>query len=103
MTTRFLAPLGLLSATLGILALVADARGYPFLLIGVGGILVALSFIRPGACSSGSPAAPAGDPAGFSMPPVGTCPPERLREARVLAARVIEASDARADGRHQGS
>jgi hypothetical protein len=99
MTTRFLSPLGFLSATLGLLALLAGARGYPFLLIAAGGILLALLCIRPGACSAD--AHTSDGHTAFSMPSVGTCPPERLREARVLAARVVEDSLAREDAHHR--
>ncbi len=91
MTTRFFLPLGILSISLGFFALFAGARGYPLLLVVAGGIVLArLCFRRVPAPRGNSDV---GRSSGFSMPPVGTCPPERLREARDLAARVLEASD----------
>lgn len=94
MNTRFLVPLGMICISLGILALFAGARDYPLLLIAAGGIVLARSCFHPGRCPRAShPAADSGR-AGFSMPPVGTCPPERLREARDLAARVVESTNA---------
>lgn len=89
--TRLLVPLGMLSISLGILALFAGARGFPLLLIAVGGIVLALPCFQRG----GHPHARHSDDGGtaeFSMPPVGSCSPERLREARLLAARVVEST-----------
>ncbi|MDN4610580.1 hypothetical protein [Arthrobacter burdickii] len=91
MTTRFLLLLGMLSISLGMFALFAGDRGYPLLLVVAGGIMLARLCFRPGSppsSSSDDRHAPR-----FSMPPVGTCPPDRLREARDLAARVVEASN----------
>ncbi|MHA7279362.1 hypothetical protein ACX80H_06385 [Arthrobacter sp. MDT2-2] len=91
--TRFLVPLGMISLSLGILALAAGARGYPLLLIVTGGLVLALLCFRRGGNSTAS--SPARSCAEFAMPPVGACPPERLREARDLAARVVEESNER--------
>lgn len=93
MTTRLLVPIGMLTISLGILALFAGARGFPLLLIAVGGIVLALPCVhRGGDASTWHP--DDGETAEFSMPPVGSCSPERLREARLLAARVVESSRA---------
>ncbi len=90
MITRFLVVLGVLGISLGILALVAGARGYPLLLIAVRGIVLALPCVHR---SGGTSVSRHDDgEVAFSMPPVGTCPPERLSEARLLAARVVESS-----------
>ncbi|MEG9249235.1 hypothetical protein V6S67_14200 [Arthrobacter sp. Soc17.1.1.1] len=91
MNTRFLVLLGILGISLGILAQVSGARGYPLLLIAAGGVVLALPCVHRsgGKCVSRHDD---GDVA-FSMPPVGTCPPERLREARLLAARVVESAN----------
>lgn len=90
--TRFLVPLGMLSISLGLLALFAGARGYPLLLVAAGGIVLGVSCFHRGGGSAAL--RPSEDPATveFSMPPVGSCPPERLRDARELAARVVESS-----------
>ncbi|OUM40209.1 hypothetical protein B8W73_17625 [Arthrobacter agilis] len=83
----------MISLSLGILALAAGARGYPLLLIVTGGIVLALlCFRRDG---NSAPSSCARRHSDFAMPPVGACPPERLREARDLAARVIKASNER--------
>lgn len=92
MNTRFLVPFGILSISLGILALFAGARDYPLILIAAGGMVLARSCFQPGRCPRASHPAADSRRAGFSMPPVGTCPPERLREARDLAARVVASS-----------
>jgi hypothetical protein len=92
MISRCILPLGMLSISLGMFALFAGARGYPLLLVVAGGIMLARLCFRPG-CTPSSFSEERRAPE-FSMPPVGTCPPDRLREARDLAARVVEASDA---------
>lgn len=93
MTTRLLAPLSMITVSLGIFALFAGARGYPLVLITAGGIVLAVLCFHPGGApaAGSSPAEP--ETSTFSMPPVGSCPPERLREARDLAARVVASSD----------
>lgn len=90
MNTRFLVLLGILGISLGILAQVSGARGYPLLLIAAGGVVLALPCVHR---SGGKSVARHHGDVAFSMPPVGTCPPERLREARLLAARVVESAN----------
>jgi hypothetical protein len=90
MTTRFLVVLGILGISLGILAQVGGARGYPLLLIAAGGVVLALPCVHR---SGGKSVSRHDGDVAFSMPPVGTCPPERLREARLLAARVVESAN----------
>ncbi|WP_422390541.1 hypothetical protein [Arthrobacter sp. N1] len=90
MASRLLVPLGLLSTSLGILVLFAGIRGYPFLLLAAGGMVLARSCF-----STGVPAAMRADPAPgpqFALPTVPACPPERLCEARTLAARLARAA-----------
>jgi hypothetical protein len=92
MITKFLALLGTLSISLGILALFAGVRGYPLLLIAAGGIVLALPCVHRSGGKSLSRHPGDNGHVEFSMPPVGSCPPERLREARLLAARVVEST-----------
>ncbi|MHA7208744.1 hypothetical protein [Arthrobacter sp. MDT1-65] len=91
MTTRLLVPIGMLSISLGILGLFAGARGFPLLLIAVGGVVLALPCFHRGG-DTHTWHSDDGGTAEFSMPPVGSCSPERLREARLLAARVVASS-----------
>ncbi|MPY10002.1 hypothetical protein [Arthrobacter bussei] len=105
MASRLLVPLGMISTSLGILALFAGVRGYPFLLLAAGGIVLARSCFSTGT----DPAATRADPAPvpqFALPAVPECPPERLREARTLAARLARAASedrARAASEDRGS
>ncbi|MBG6224552.1 hypothetical protein IWX63_001111 [Arthrobacter sp. CAN_A2] len=100
MTTRLLLPLATLSISLGIFALAAGSRYYPLLLIVTGGVLLARLCIRPGGprtppAAMGREKADPSPHGRFSMPPVEGCSPERLREARDLAARVLDATGPR--------
>ncbi|MHA7178929.1 hypothetical protein ACX80J_02320 [Arthrobacter sp. MDB2-24] len=99
--TRFLLLLGMLTISLGIAALAAGAQGYPLLLLVAGGIVLALlCFRRDGGSTPSSCARRHSD---FAMPPVDACPPERLREARDLAARVLEAANERGSTQRRDS
>lgn len=82
----------MISTSLGILALFAGARGYPFLLLAAGCIVLAHSCFSTGGPSVVSREEPVSG-ASFALPPVPDCPPERLREARTLAARVAQAAN----------
>lgn len=92
MTSRYIAPLGMISMSLGIFALFAGARGYPLLLITAGGIVLAWLCFQPGGTAAPTRGSDESVSSEFSMPPVGICPPERIREARELAARVLASS-----------
>jgi hypothetical protein len=91
MASRLLVPLGMISTSLGILALFAGVRGYPFLLLAAGGIVLARSCFSTGTDPAATRADPAPAPQ-FALPAVPECPPERLREARTLAARLARAA-----------
>lgn len=98
MASRLLVPLGMISISLGILALFVGARGYPSLFIAAGGIVLARACFATG----GPPSRTRDEPvtaARFALPSVPDCPPERLRDARTLAARVVQAAgEARTSG-----
>lgn len=105
MASRLLVPLGMISTSLGILALFAGVRGYPFLLLAAGGIVLARSCFSTGTVPAATRADPAPAPR-FALPAVPECPPERLREARTLAARLARAASedrARAASEDRGS
>lgn len=91
MASRLLVPLGMISTSLGILALFAGVQGYPFLLLAAGGIVLARSCFSTGTVPAATRADPAPAPQ-FALPAVPECPPERLREARTLAARLARAA-----------
>ncbi|MHA7240079.1 hypothetical protein [Arthrobacter sp. TMS1-12-1] len=98
MTTRLFLPLATLGISLGILALTAGWRDYPLLVIIPSALFLARLCFRPGGADGVRRAAKdpgTADPARFTMPPVDTCPPERLQEARDLAARVLDAAGPR--------
>lgn len=105
MASRLLVPLGMISTSLGILALFAGVQGYPFLLLAAGGIVLARSCFSTGTVPAATRADPAPAPR-FALPAVPECPPERLREARTLAARLARAASedrARAASEDRGS
>lgn len=105
MASRLLVPLGMISTSLGILALFAGVQGYPFLLLAAGGIVLARSCFSTGTVPAATRADPAPAPQ-FALPAVPECPPERLREARTLAARLARAASedrARAASEDRGS
>lgn len=102
MNTRYIAPLGMITMSLGVFALFAGARGYPILLITTGGIVLAWLCFRPGEPRTTMRGPVDHVPSEFSMPPVDACPPERLREARQLAARVVASSSQGESPRRSG-
>ncbi|MFC3300269.1 hypothetical protein FJV46_07255 [Arthrobacter agilis] len=102
MIARLPVPIGMLCIALSSLALMAGDRGISLLLLALGGFLLARSCFTCGGAPPTSLRSADDARAPFPVASLGDCPPERLREARELAARVADSTrDARRKARDE--